>query len=1241
MTVVEGDRVTLRDDFFSFDAHQWRRDGSDISDGSGLTLSFTAELEMAGSYTLVLSNEAGTATSDPLILTVIPLPTINATPSPGPLEGGSMTLTATLPENADSAARQWFFKGSPLFGETGLTLTRSNLQFGDEGNYSFSASYNNGLPTPRSVKSRSFALKVFRSYDPPTIVVQPQSMSVTAGGAAVFSVGSAGTGPFSYRWFKNEVELPNETNFYLRIDNVQAQDVGNYTVEVSPPQGVSTPVQTSHIAALSITSFPTPDSDANDLVSSARAALAQQSNSGISAANGTLRVALTTDADHPTANFFRAAIRLANLANSASFNDFLDRLGVDGDNRSLYHWTANLPRDASGNIVAPPNVNASEFSDFAKTDLVPEIMAAIANLEQISNPDFTVAITPAEAGFGSPSSSAFASGGGVVVIDQGDLLLARAALSANEFFLRTINSWNLNVVLTYLDALADDDLLNVETVLRDHPELLTINDSSQIAPARQAFEKAVGSYVQGMAIVRSRAPEIVRLFNLDPDESRDEERFRANLLDLEGSLDAMLNVNEYPQFRLRFGHLIDGSSSLRSLAPSFRGDTPIGGFAPDTTLGGSLQALGEPVIIAQPTGLRAPLGQTVTLGVTAVGDAPLTYQWRRNGFLIPDADQPTYSIPSVATDDYALYEVSVSNNHGTAVSSTAAIKRPGKALVVWGLNATQTNPPPSVVDLVAVSAGDRHALALKADGTVISWGDRTDVPFGLQDVVDVEAGDDQSYFLKADGTVIAWGSAMPPPFGLDEVVKVAAGGFHALALRQDGTLTVWGGSSFPGSAGDTVFAASLDNITDIAAGESHNLALRRDGTVVGWGDTSPGFPIGAPHPWAIPGGLKNVKAIAAGDFHSLALLENGTVVAWGANNDNQTTVPPELSGVVDIAAAGNQSLALKADGSVIAWGSVGDIFSPVDSASLVPNGLSGATSISAGGTFALATGSVLLTGGPLDLHVNEGDTATFSVPEIHGEGPFSFQWRFNGASIPGATTPTLSLASVQLAAAGNYSLAISDGVDTVVSRAAKLSVNAANDGFASARPLPGGGARILGSTSMASREPEEPVHAGDPGGRSVWFSWTAPATGSVNVDTIGSGFDTLLAVYQGTEFDNLMLVAADDDGANFNYNSSLTFMAESGESYLIVVDGYGGAGGSLALTLTPNLILQGLVQSTMSGAILEAFGPATSKIVIQSSADLKGWIPVFTNAIPESGILQFNDADAAGQGVRFYRAVTK
>ena len=100
---------------------------------------------------------------------------------------------------------------------------------------------------------------------------------------------------------------------------------------------------------------------------------------------------------------------------------------------------------------------------------------------------------------------------------------------------------------------------------------------------------------------------------------------------------------------------------------------------------------------------------------------------------------------------------------------------------------------------------------------------------------------------------------------------------------------------------------------------------------------------------------------------------------------------------------------------------------------------------------------------------------------------------------------------------------------------------------------------------MATREKGEPRHVGKPGRRSVWLSWLAQTNGIASFSTAGSTFDTLLAVYVGNSLTNLVPIAANDDLGGF-HTSAVSFNAQAGTVYQIVVDGLAGARGEILLT---------------------------------------------------------------------------
>lgn len=84
----------------------------------------------------------------------------------------------------------------------------------------------------------------------------------------------------------------------------------------------------------------------------------------------------------------------------------------------------------------------------------------------------------------------------------------------------------------------------------------------------------------------------------------------------------------------------------------------------------------------------------------------------------------------------------------------------------------------------------------------------------------------------------------------------------------------------------------------------------------------------------------------------------------------------------------------------------------------------------------------------------------------------------------------------------------------------------------------------------ATKEAGEPDHAGDPGGASVWYSWTAPRSGHAEIGACGTS-NTLLGLYTGDAVDTLFPVALESRPISCFVN----FAATAGTTYKIAVDG--------------------------------------------------------------------------------------
>ncbi len=125
------------------------------------------------------------------------------------------------------------------------------------------------------------------------------------------------------------------------------------------------------------------------------------------------------------------------------------------------------------------------------------------------------------------------------------------------------------------------------------------------------------------------------------------------------------------------------------------------------------------------------------------------------------------------------------------------------------------------------------------------------------------------------------------------------------------------------------------------------------------------------------------------------------------------------------------------------------------------------------------------------------------------------------------------------------------------------------DAFASAMAISGSMGSASTQSVNATAETGEPDHAGQTATKSVWFDWSAPADGNFTFNTDGSSFDTVLAIYTGTDISALTSVASNDNQGIASISkpsftpgaSQVTFNATSGQSYKIAIDGKSDTGG--------------------------------------------------------------------------------
>lgn len=215
---------------------------------------------------------------------------------------------------------------------------------------------------------------------------------------------------------------------------------------------------------------------------------------------------------------------------------------------------------------------------------------------------------------------------------------------------------------------------------------------------------------------------------------------------------------------------------------------------------------------------------------------------------------------------------------------------------------------------------------------------------------------------------------------------------------------------------------------------------------------------------------------------------------------------------------------------------------------------------------------------PTSTNAPLGGSATFCATAT-GTPPIYYQWRLNGVNIPDATNSCYTIPASDVGNLGTYTVIVGNQLGAVGTASASLDapltqLNGA-DYFSGRVPLSGLSGTVQGDNHNATSEPGEPLHAGKVGGRSVWYTWTAPVTGVATFRTVGSAFNTLLGVYIGTNVTNLVTVISDVDHGGF-YTSSARFNVQKNAVVAIAIDGFGGAEGEFVLSWeeedTPKLL---------------------------------------------------------------------
>ncbi len=281
--------------------------------------------------------------------------------------------------------------------------------------------------------------------------------------------------------------------------------------------------------------------------------------------------------------------------------------------------------------------------------------------------------------------------------------------------------------------------------------------------------------------------------------------------------------------------------------------------------------------------------------------------------------------------------------HGCALRDNAAVAcwgsnsdgQLGDGTLLEHLSPTDITTLPGVASVVA---GGLHTCALINDGTVTCWGSNAQGQLGsgaasgapqttplavpstsLSNVVALAAGGANTCAVKADKTVLCWGEndlgqtgngqsgsalvATPTLVGgLGNVASLAVSVKHVCALLADATLACWGSNSAGqlgnGTNGVGTFSTApvaiggYGSVVAVASHSSHTCAVQTGGALACWGNNGYGklgdgslAPLNKNTP--TPVSTSPVMAIETGGNHTCALRTDHTIACWGKNDDGQ------------------------------------------------------------------------------------------------------------------------------------------------------------------------------------------------------------------------------------------------------------------------------------------------------------------------------------------------------------------
>jgi hypothetical protein len=732
--------------------YQWQENGINISNANSTNLTLTnVTLSDAGNYAVVVTNYNGSETSSVAALYVGYAPFITQQPSSTTNAFGGTAIFSCVATGPVPMNYQWFQNNTNLPGQTSATLTLTNLQLQNVGNYQVIVENAFG-----SITSSVAILHIS-----PGMVIQPTNQIVMPGSSAGFTFLAGGEPPLTYQWQLNGTNLTDNSIYSGSTSNILivstlTNTMGNYTVVVSNSYGSTTSATaTFSYGFQAISTFnsagivqpyivPAGVSQLFLIVAGGNGAVGGDDGFGDHAPGGQGGLASCIVSVIPSQTLYFSVGESGNgsiggvspftgYGGGTSCNDggggaativvmpdngMIICGGGGGGGRTYYYYggasggSSVIVNSITQNTVGGSGTPSSGTGGGGGGG------AAAGSVGGTSG-----SITNAGAGYAAGSGgfqNSFPGGGGA-----GGSYLPTNYLYGSS----TWNFQNNNMSSGYITVIANpipyiSQQPASQAAIADSPAQFNITASSPVTLSYQWFwngaavpngtnsnlpfsvvtPQNAGSYfvviTNAYASVTSSivtlTVNIPAYITSQPQNQSVVQGGSANF-GVVATGDPSLAYQWYQQLNISAtaAPLYGQTNTTLNISDATINDAGYyfvvvtNNFGSVTSVLATLTVLDvPPTITSQPASQNVLIGNNASFVVSANGTPSLGYQWQKNGFNLSAATLSTYSIPSASTNDTGLYLVIVTNDYGSATSSIASLV---VGLPPQSLNISSTN----------------------------------------------------------------------------------------------------------------------------------------------------------------------------------------------------------------------------------------------------------------------------------------------------------------------------------------------------------------------------------------------------------------------------------------------------------------------------------------------------------------------------------------------------------------------